>query len=149
VARTDQPVAPPARSHGCLWSCLAAVFLFAAVGAGALYYGGWFISQGYRSDPALESAMMQVRTNPVARDVLGDNIAIESMESEMFSAATGTGKTVTYSLRLKGAKGEGRLHVVLHSAGHDMKIVSMVLTGPDDQRYNLTGAAAAPPSSSI
>jgi hypothetical protein len=93
--------------------------------------------------------MTQVRANPVAREILGSDIVVEGMESETFSALTGTGKTVTYSLRLKGDKGEGRLHVVLHSAGHEMKLVSLVLTGPDEQRYNLTGAGTSPPSNSI
>jgi hypothetical protein len=148
VARTEQP-APPVRSHGCLWSCLATFVLLAIVGAGGLFYGGWFVYQGYKDDPALRSAMTLVRENPVAREVLGGDIVIESMESEIFSATTGTGKTVTYALLLKGDKGEGRLHVMLHSSGHEMKIVSMVLTGPDDQRYNLSGAKAAPPSNSI
>jgi hypothetical protein len=123
--------------------------VLAGVSFGALFYGSWFVYQGYKSDPALERAMTQVRANPVAREILGSDIVVESMESETFSAITGTGKTVTYSLRLKGDKGEGRLHVVLHSAGHEMKIVSLVLTGPDEQRYNLTGVGAAPPSSSI
>jgi hypothetical protein len=119
------------------------------VGAGALFYGSWFLQQGFRTDPALQNAMAQVRNNEVAHDVLGGGIVVESMESETFSAIKGKGRTVNYALRVKGDKGEGELHIMLHSSGHKMKIVSMVLTGPDEQRYNLTGAETTLPSNSI
>ena len=76
-----------------------------------------------------------------------DGIAIESMESETFSAITGKGKTVSYTMKLKGSRAEGQLHVMLHSAGGEMKIVSMVLTGPDNERYNLTAPQTGPSNS--
>jgi hypothetical protein len=123
--------------------------LAAAIGTGALFYSGWFFYQGFQNDPTLQSTMKLVRANRVAQEVLGNDIVIESVESETFSAATGKGKTVTYSLRLKGNKAEGHLHVLFHSAGHALKIVSMVLTGPDEARYNLTNGQTATPSNSI
>jgi hypothetical protein len=125
------------------------VLLLSLIGAGSLFYGGWFLREGFRSDPSLDHAISIVRANPTAREVLGDDISVESMQSETFSATTGKGKTVTYTLRLKGQKAEGSLHLMLHSSGKEMKIVSMVLTGPDDQRYNLTGAGSTVPSNSI
>lgn len=118
------------------------------VGALALY-GGWFFSQGFKHDRNLETAMAAVRGNAVAHAVLGDGIAVESMESETFSAVTGKGKTVSYTVKLKGNRAEGQLHVMLHSTGGNMKIVSMVLTGPDNERYNLTASSGTTPSSSI
>jgi len=143
---TPEPV--PRRSHGCLWGCLGSLAVVAAIAGGLIVYGGWFFAQGYKSDRNLDTAMAALRTNPVAHAVLGDGIAIESMESETFSAVTGKGKTVSYTVKLRGNRAEGQLHVMLHSAGGDMKIVSMVLTGPDNERYNLT-ASQTQPSSSI
>ena len=143
---TPEPV--PGRSHGCLWGCLGSLAVVAAIAGGLIVYGGWFFAQGYKSDRNLDTAMAALRTNPVAHAVLGDGIAIESMESETFSAVTGKGKTVSYTVKLRGNRAEGQLHVMLHSAGGDMKIVSMVLTGPDNERYNLT-ASQTQPSSSI
>ena len=143
---TPEPV--PRRSHGCLWGCLGSLAVVAAIAGGLIVYGGWFFAQGYKSDGNLDTAMAALRTNPVAHAVLGDGIAIESMESETFSAVTGKGKTVSYTVKLRGNRAEGQLHVMLHSAGGDMKIVSMVLTGPDNERYNLT-ASQTQPSSSI
>lgn len=142
---TPEPV--PRRSHGCLWSCLGAVLLVAAVAGGIVLYGGWLFSQGFKHDHNLETAMAAVRASPVAQAVLGDGIAIESMQSETFSAITGKGKTVSYTVKLKGNRAEGQLHVMLHSTGGDMKIVSMVLTGPDNERYNLTASQSVPSSS--
>ena len=143
---TPEPV--PRRSHGCLWGCLGSLAVVAAIAGGLIVYGGWFFAQGYKSDRNLDTAMAALRTNPVAHAVLGDGIAIESMESETFSAVTGKGKTVSYTVKLRGNRAEGQLHVMLHYAGGDMKIVSMVLTGPDNERYNLT-ASQTQPSSSI
>jgi len=143
------PETAPRRTHGCFWGCLGLILAVVAVGGGLMLYGGWFFHQGFKSDRNLETAMAAVRTNPVAHAVLGDGIAIQSMESETFSATTGKGKTVSYTVRLKGNRAEGQLHVMLHSAGGDMKIVSMVLTGPDNERYNLTASKAAAPSNSI
>ena len=128
---------------------MGALALVVLLGAGAFFYGSWFFQGGFRTDPALQNAMAQVRVNRTAHDVLGSGIVVESMESEIFSATTGKGKTVTYALHVKGDKGEGELHIMLHSAGQKMKIVSMVLTGPDEQRYNLTGAQPTTPSNSI
>lgn len=144
---TPEPV--PRRSHGCLWGCLGSIIIVAAVAGGLVLYGGWFVSQGFKSDRNLETAMARIRANPIAHAVLGDGIAVESMESETFTAVTGKGKTVSYTVKLKGNRAEGQLHVTLHSAGGDMKIVSMVLTGPDNERYNLTAPETAVPSNSI
>lgn len=137
----------PRRSHSCLWGCLGSILLVAAMVGALALYGGWFFSQGFKHDRNLETAMAAVRGNAVAHAVLGDGIAVESMESETFSAVTGKGKTVSYTVKLKGNRAEGQLHVMLHSTGGNMKIVSMVLTGPDNERYNLTASGTTPSSS--
>src|SRR5258708_39414184 len=92
----------PRRSHGLFWGCLGSIILVAAIVGGLLLYGGWVVFQGYKHDRNLETAMAAVRVNPVAHAVLGDGIAVESMESETFSATTGNGKTVSYAVKLKG-----------------------------------------------
>lgn len=114
----------------------------------AFFYGKWMLQEGFRNDPALQHALGEVRKNRVAHDVLGNGIVIETIESETFSATKGKGKTVTYALHVKGDKAEGELHILLHSSGHEMKIVSMVLTGPGEERYNLT-AVPSPNAGSI
>jgi hypothetical protein len=142
---------PPRRRGGCVMGCLALIVIV-VVGVGSLFtYNGWFMSTGYKNDPNLQSALSAVRGNSVAHAVLGDGIEIESMQSETLTAATGRGKTVAYTVELKGSRAEGSLHVMLHSSGSEkMKIVSMVLTGPDNERYNLTSSSNnAAPSDSI
>jgi hypothetical protein len=146
-SRPSQPRPHRSRGHhlGCAGLALATAILVCA----AFVYGGWFFAQGYRNDPGLKNALAVVRANPVAQSILGDGIAIEDMQSETFSATTGHGKTVSYTVRLKGKRAEGLLHVMLHSVGSDTKIVSIVLTGPDEERYNLTAPEVAAPAGSI
>jgi hypothetical protein len=148
----NSPVPVPARrGGGCFTGCIALVLVI-AIGIGSLIaYNGWFFATGYKNDPNLQSALTTVRANTIAHAVLGDGIAIESMQSETLTAVTGHGKTVAYTVRLKGSRAEGSLHVMLHSTGNgQMKIVSMVLTGPDNERYNLTSSGNNPtPSNSI
>jgi cytochrome oxidase complex assembly protein 1 len=148
LTSSDRSPAPaPGKSRGYLWGCLAALVLVAIVAGGAPFYGAWLLREGFRNDPALQNAMAQVRSNHVAQDVLGNGIVVESMESETFSATKGKGKTVTYALHVKGDKAAGELHILLHSSGREMKIVSMVLTGPGEERYNLTGVVPSPSGS--
>jgi hypothetical protein len=127
--------------------CLGLIAVVVIGIGGLLAYNGWFISTGYKNDPNLQQALVAVRGNSVAHAVLGDGIEIESMQSETLTAATGHGKTVAYTVELKGSRAEGSLHVMLHSSGSEkMKIVSMVLTGPDSERYNLTSPSSQTPS---
>lgn len=142
--------APPRRGGGCIMSCLGLI-LIVVIGIGGLFaYSGWFFTNGYKDDPNLQNAMTSVRANSVAQAVLGNGIAIESMQSETLTAVTGQGKTVAYTVQLKGSRAEGSLHVMLHSGGKEkMKIVSMVLTGPDNERYNLTSSGTSTTSNSI
>ena len=135
------------RSNGFLFGCLASGFVVVALVVGAIIYAGWFMSAGYKNDPDLKNALAMVRASPVAQSVLGVPIAVEGMESETFSTATGDGKTVSYTVKLKGARAEGQVHVMLHSDGGEMKVVSIVLTGPGNERYTLSSQQTAPASS--
>lgn len=125
---------------GCAGLAIAGLAVVLAIAL----YGGWFFAEGYKHDQGLNSALALVRSNSVAQSILGEDIAIEEMQSETFSATTGDGRTVSYIVRLKGRRAEGLLHVMLHSQGNDTKIVSIVLTGPDDERYNLTAPESTP-----
>ena len=149
MAQSLEQAPPPRRSHGCLWGCLALAILLAVVGGGTAWWGEWYLTQGVRADPLLQKAMNVVRMSSTARDVLGDNIQIESVESEHFVSTLGNGKTATYTATLRGTKGEATLHATLHSDGTGMKIVSIILTGPDGSRYNLTDETQSPPPKSI
>ena len=149
MAQSLDQAAPPRRSHGCVWGCLALALLLIAVGGGAFWWGQWYVTQGVKADPSLQTAMNAVRMSGTARDVLGDNIQIESVESENFVSTLGSGTTRTYTATLKGTKSEATLHVTLHSNGKDMKVVSIILTAPDGTRYNLTRDAGASPQKSI
>lgn len=149
MAQSLDQAAPPRRSHGCLWGCLALPLLLVAGGGGAIWWGQWYFAQGIKADPSLQTAMNVVRVSGTARDVLGDNIQIESVESEHFVSTLGKGKTATYTATLRGTKGEAILHVTLHSDGTGMKIVSIILTAADGTRYNLTRDTQTPPQKSI
>lgn len=136
------------RSGGCLRGCLGAILLFAIVVGGLVFYSGWTIYHGLKNDHAVEIALSTVRANPTAVSVLGGDIAIEQVEGETFTSVTGSGKTVSYVMKLRGNRAEGQLHVIFHSqAREEMKIVSMILTGPDEERYNLI--SPRPPAGSI
>jgi hypothetical protein len=146
----SQPPAPPRRSHGCLFSCLGLILIAALAVGGAFVYGSWSLYQGFKHDPKLEQAMVVVRADHTAHDVLGDNIEVESLESETFTSTTGAGTSSTYTAMLKGSKAEGQLHVTFHTPkGKQRSIVAIVLTGPDGERYNLTNKTATTPSDSI
>jgi hypothetical protein len=152
VAQTqDQPLPPPRRSHGCLWGCLGVILLAVLLGGGSLLWTGWWVYEGFKPDPAMERVLTAVRTNPTAHDVLGDNIKVLDVQSERFTAMFGVHreKSATYTAELEGSKGRGQLHVTLHATGGTMKVVTMILTGPDGTRYNLTNNTLTPSNSSI
>ncbi len=149
MAQSLDPAAPPRRTHGCLWGCLALALVLLVTGGGGLYWGEWYVTQGVKADPSLQKAMNVVRSSGVARDLLGNNIQIESVDSEHFVSTLGKGKTATYTAMLKGTKGEATLHATLHSDGTGMKIVTIILTASDGSRYNITGDTETLPQKSI
>jgi len=150
VAESDpRPVPPRHAGRRFVLGCFGFGALALVVLAGLAFYASWTMTQAYRNDPHLKSAIAMVRASPVAQSVLGAPIDVEDMESEAFTTTTGTGKTVSYTVKLKGARAEGSVHVMLHSDGGDMKIVSVVLTGPDDERYTIDAEQQAAPANSI
>ena len=127
---------PPHRNHGCLWGCLAVLafaFLPFLVAAG---YSGWFLVQGYRSDPVLRGVVELVRHDGMAEAALGDNIHITGVEGSALSYMWGA-ESGSYVVRLAGGRGEGRLAVTAHSEKGRLTVQSMILEGPRGTRYDL------------
>ena len=150
MAESDIQSPPPRRTgRGLVLGCLGLTVLIIAAIAGLGLYASWTMNEGYRNDPHLKSALEMVRASPVAQSVLGAPIDVEGMQSEAFTTTSGVGRTVSYTVKLKGARAEGSVHVMLHSEGGDMKIVSVVLTGPDDERYTITSQQQTAPPNSI
>lgn len=125
-------------ARGRLLGSLAVVAVLALLITAGIYLGVGYRFGGFELDRGLKAAMTLVRHDSVAQEVLGDGIKIERVEGrEFFLPVKGEGDTSTHTVRLRGSKAEGVLHVTLHSSGHDLKIVAMVLTGPDGERHIL------------
>ena len=127
---------PQRRSNGCLWGCLIVMLLASLPFILAGGYGAWFLWDGYRRDPVLRVAGELVRKDGMARQVLGNNITITGIESNIFSWMPGEASTA-YDVGLEGSKGNGRLSVTAHSGAGAPVLDSAILTGPDGRRYDL------------
>ena len=130
-----QPYAPK-RSNGCLWGCLIVMLLASLPFILAGGYGAWFVWDGYKRNPVLRVAGELVRSDGMARQVLGDGITITGVESNSFSWMPGQTDNA-YDVTLAGSKGEGRLSVTAHSGSGAPVLDSAILTGPDGRRYDL------------
>jgi len=133
-----QPSAPPPHSgSGCLKGCLIALALLllpvALVGA----YGGWFLWQGFRHDPVVRAVSELVRHDGMAETALGENIQITGIEGSAFSFVPGLGARSDYVVTLEGSKASGRLAVDATVQHGQVHILSMILTGPGGDRYDL------------
>jgi len=121
--------APPHRSHGCLWGCLAIlafIFLPLLVAAG---YSGWFFYQGYSHDPVLRGVVELVRKDGMAEAALGANIHITGVQGSALSYVWG-GESGSYVVTLAGSKGAGSLHVTAHSDHGHLTVERMMLETP-------------------
>jgi hypothetical protein len=132
------------RSHGCLFGCLGVlliVMLPVIVSWGA---GAWFLWQGFRTSPAIRTAIEMTQHDGLAQRVLGQPIVITGMEGNSFSFVAGIGARSSYVLRLEGPRGIGTLAVTSHMEAARAKIETLMLTGPDGQRYDLLHHAPVP-----
>jgi Cytochrome oxidase complex assembly protein 1 len=129
--------APPPRSHGCFWGCLAVIaFLFLPMLlAGG--YGAWFLWQGFRQDPVLRTVSQLVSRDGLAHQVLGDDIRVAGMEGNAFSYVPGLGGHSDYQVRLSGSKASGSLAVEADTRRGRVTITAMILTASDGGRYDL------------
>ena len=125
------------RSGGCLKGCLLALALlllpFLLVGG----YGAWFLWQGFRHDPTLVAVGELVRRDGIAGSVLGEDIRITGVAGNAFSFVPGLGSRSAYVVDLTGSKASGRLAIESHIESGRVRIDSMILSGPDGERYDL------------
>ena len=127
--------AEPRRRSGCLWGCLAAVLLVLLAAGGTAGYVAWTMYSAIHSDPRLQAILETVRGNAQARAVLGEHYTMMEVEHRSFPA--GKKMAETYRLVIVGGTGKSFLDVRLEPGPGGMKLVSMVLTGPDGQRVTL------------
>ena len=146
-------IPPPARSrHGCLKGCLLALALLLLPVLLVGGYGAWFLWQGFRNDPTLVAARELLRRDGMAKAVLGENIHITGVAGNAFSFVPGLGARSDYVVALSGSKASGTLAIESHVQSGRVRIDSMILSGPNGERYDLmhhTMAPGAGPTTSI
>ena len=131
------PEQAPRRSNGCLWGCLAVlalIFLPFLIAGG---YGAWFLYQGFRHDPVLQTVTVLLRRDGLAHQVLGDDIRVTGVEGNAFSFVPGLGAHSDYEVTLTGDRASGTLAVEANSNHGRVDIKSMILNGPHGGRYDL------------
>lgn len=132
------------RGPGCLWGCLGVALLVSLPFIFAWSYGSWFLWRGFHDTAIARAAIEMTERDRLARRVLGRPILVTGMEGSAFSFATGVGARNQFVLRLEGPRGQGRLAVTAHTEGREAKIDSLMLTGPDGQKYDLLHHAPPP-----
>jgi hypothetical protein len=128
---------------------LAFIFLPVLLAAG---YSSWFLYQGYRRDPLLQSVVELVRKDGMAETVLGEDIHVTGIEGSAFSYMWGRGQSGSYVADLEGSKGRGALHVTARTDHGRLSVQSMILDGPGGARYDLLHHTVQPgdnPTTSI
>lgn len=126
-------------SHGCLWGCLGLVVLAVVVFGGLFGYGAWYFYKGFENDPRLATIMDVVRSNARAEAILGHDIKVLEIEGRTVHLSNGTDNSASFTLRLSGSNGEGKLDAELDLNGKKPKITRMTLIGPDGQEHVLVG----------
>ena len=122
---------------GCLKGCLIALLLLLTPLALVGGYGAWFLWQGFRHDPVMIAVGEVVRRDGIAQAVLGSNIHITGVEGNFRSFVPGLGAHGDYVLDVEGSKASGTLAVDADVEGGKVHVNSMILTGPQGERYDL------------
>src|SRR5690348_14150611 len=102
---------PPPRRHGCLYGCLIAVGIFIAAAIGGGFYLYYYLNHAVKDAPTVKAAIVQVNGDEAARSVLGDNIEVTGASSFNASSDLATGSKESYTVHVKGSKGEGELMI--------------------------------------
>jgi hypothetical protein len=138
--------------HGCLFGCLAAAAIILLPILVVSAYGAWFFYQGFRHDPVLLAVSELVRHDGMAEQVLGENIQVTGIEGDSLAMVPGLGSHSDYRVALAGSKASGTLQVEADSDHGHVHVESMILTGPNGDRYDLMHHTMAPspvPTTSI
>ncbi|MBL6938357.1 MAG: hypothetical protein ISS15_02060 [Alphaproteobacteria bacterium] len=101
------PPPPPARRHGCLYGCLIAVGIFLVAGIGGAFYLYHYMNTALKDAPTVKAAIVQLNNDQEARALLGDNIEVTGASSFNSSTDLSTGSKESYTVHVKGTKGEG------------------------------------------
>lgn len=138
------PYPPPRRGNGCLYGCVAMLFIMALPVVLAAGYGTWFLYRGLRHEPVIQLAHALVAHDGIARRVLGTPIEITGIQGNAWSWIPGTGQTRSYILSLSGPRGEAALAVRSHSGRSGPELDDATLIVPGGQRYDLLHHRALP-----
>jgi hypothetical protein len=115
--------------------------------AGGIGYVAYYMKNGYKSDSSVQAVMASVQSNGTARVVLGNNIALVGTPAYSWAYNNGV-HTATYTLTIKGSRGQGTANAAVTIVGAQTHINILTLTGPTGQTYNLIGTGPVPPSTS-
>jgi hypothetical protein len=141
IAENDVARAPR-RHSGCLMGCLGAVlFVILAVG-GLVGVAAWTLYHDIHGDGRLTAILDTVRGDERATAVIGGGFTV--MEIERHSFPMKAGQALAYHLILVGPNGESALDARLEPSREGLKIVAIILTGPDGQTLWLKGGTANP-----
>jgi hypothetical protein len=142
-------VQPPPKPHrsGFLWGCLTPIIIVGLLIVGGIGYVAYYMTNGYKNDPSVQSVLASVQSNPTARVVLGDNIVIVGTPGYSWAYNNGV-HTATYTLTVKGSLAQGTANAAVTIVNTQTHINILTLTGPDGKTYNLIGTGPVPPSTS-
>jgi Cytochrome oxidase complex assembly protein 1 len=154
---TLQTAPPPRSGRGCLFGCLGALALLLLPIPLVSAYSTWFFYQGFRHDPILQAVSELVRRDGMAERVLGEDIQVTGIAGNSFSFMPGWGSLrgesrSDYIVALSGSRASGTLAVEAEMDHGHLHVDSMILTGPDGDRYDLMQHTIAPsnnPTTSI
>ncbi len=133
----DDPRPQKRGGRGCLFGCLGVLLIVAAPLLFAWGYSAWFLYTGFRDSPMMRTIVEMTERDGLAQRVLGPPITVVGLQGNFFSYMPGRGTRDDYRLVLQGSRAMGTLEVTTGSGTGRARIETMILTGPDGQRYDL------------
>ena len=107
-------------------------------------YSAWFFYQGFHNDPTLRAVSELVRHDGMAERVLGEDVQITGIAGNSFSFMPGWGSRSDYIVALSGSRASGTLAVEAEMDHGHLHVDSMILTGPNGDKYDLMQHTIAP-----
>src|ERR1700753_4234021 len=127
--------------RGFVWGCLTPLIVVGLLVVAGMSFDGYYAFFGYKSDAGYQKSIAAVQNSPVAKTVLGDNIALSGFPTYSFRYDT-SGHHESYTFAVQGSRATGTVSAYLEGSGAQIQIKTLVLTGPTGQNYNLIGTAA-------